>query len=117
MGALAQLREVGLVYPDDPQNPGAVDCHPLVREFFDARFRHRDPDAWRRAHLELFRFFQSLGVPDATRFQDLEPFFTAIVHGCKAGLMRDALHDLYRKVITRGDQFFATRMFGAFSQT
>lgn len=112
--AVSTLRELDLVYPALANEEGILDCHPLIREYFEKRFRESDIKAWKDAHAKLFEYYKSKGNEDAKTFEDIAPFFTAIVHGCKTGLYRKALN-VYREKITRGDEFFATRTFGTFN--
>jgi tetratricopeptide (TPR) repeat protein len=43
----------------------------------------------------------------------MEPLFLAVICGCHAGLLRDALHDVYIPRIQRGDGSFAANVLGA----
>ena len=43
----------------------------------------------------------------------MEPLFLAIMCGCKAGLFREALHEVYVPRIQRGDASFAANVLGA----
>src|SRR5262249_31265766 len=49
--ALGRLQEINLVAVSDE---GAVDCHPLLREYFATRLKVNDPEAFRAAHGRLF---------------------------------------------------------------
>jgi hypothetical protein len=42
----------------------------------------------------------------------MEPLFLAVICGCQAGLLRDALHDVYLPRIQRGDASFAAKVLG-----
>jgi tetratricopeptide (TPR) repeat protein len=110
--AISTLRELDLVYPANEDD--TLECHPLITEYFEERFRERDNNAWKDAHGKLFEHYKSKGNEEAKTFEDIAPFFTAIVHGCKAGLYSEALN-VYRNKITRKDEFFATRTFGVFN--
>ena len=43
----------------------------------------------------------------------MEPLFLAAIFGCNAGLLRDALHEVYIPRIQRGNQSFAANILGA----
>jgi hypothetical protein len=45
--AIARLREVRLLAPPDPAARGALDAHPLVREWFGERLRQANEAAWK----------------------------------------------------------------------
>ncbi len=49
---LAKLRRAHLV-ADASSEPGVIDAHPLVREYFGARLREEAPAAWRKGHRRL----------------------------------------------------------------
>ena len=44
--ALANLRDARLLAPADPDRPDTLDCHPLIREYFE-RLKAENPEAWR----------------------------------------------------------------------
>jgi tetratricopeptide (TPR) repeat protein len=50
-------------------------------------------------------------LPDS--FKEIEPLFIAVICGCKAGLFREALHEVYIPRIQRGNAHFAARVLGA----
>jgi serine/threonine protein kinase len=43
---LGRLRRARLLAGEDPQNPGHLDTHPLVREYFGEKLRSQQADAW-----------------------------------------------------------------------
>src|SRR5215471_7822994 len=44
---LAKLRRARLLAGEDPHNPGQLDTHPLVREFFGEQLQIQRMDAWK----------------------------------------------------------------------
>ena len=44
---LAKLRRARLLAREDPNNPGQLDTHPLVREYFGEQLRSQQTDAWK----------------------------------------------------------------------
>src|SRR6202035_4609380 len=50
---LARLRRARLLAGEDPQNPGHLDTHPLVREFFGEQLRSQRTEAWQECNKRL----------------------------------------------------------------
>jgi tetratricopeptide (TPR) repeat protein len=100
--AIFELREAGLLAPEDTKSPGALDAHPLVREWFGDKLRQDNEADWNAAHGRLYEHLR-----DTTREGDnpdliaLEPLFQAIPHGCKAGRHEETLQDIYMDRICR----------------
>ena len=44
---LARLRRARLLCGEDPHNPGYLDTHPLVREYFGEQLQSQQTDAWK----------------------------------------------------------------------
>src|SRR6516164_1787240 len=44
---LAKLRRAKLLAGEDPHNPGQLDTHPLVREYFGEQLRSQQTEAWK----------------------------------------------------------------------
>ncbi len=59
--ALERLRELGVLAGEDPERPGLLDVHPLVREHFSARLRATDEAAWREGHRRLLEHYRGGG--------------------------------------------------------
>jgi hypothetical protein len=51
--AVANLREYGLLLPADPDRPGALDVHPLVRAYFREYLKSEQPEGWQAGNLRL----------------------------------------------------------------
>jgi hypothetical protein len=47
---LSRLRRTRLLVGEDPHNPGHLDTHPLVREYFGEQLRDRQADAWKESN-------------------------------------------------------------------
>jgi serine/threonine protein kinase len=110
---LSRLRRARLLAGEDPHNPGYLDTHPLVREYFGEQFRSQQKDAWKECNRRLYHYYRTLApeLPDSVR--DMEPLFLAAIFGCNAGLFRDALHEVYVPRIQRGSASFATKVLRA----
>jgi len=94
-------------------NPGQLDTHPLVREYFGEQLRSQQTDAWKECNRRLFYYYRTLAPQLPDSFREMEPLFLAVICGCNAGLFREALHEVYIPRIQRGDAFFAAKVLGA----
>jgi predicted ATPase len=113
---LARLRRARLLAGEDPHNPGHLDTHPLVREYFGEQLRSQRTDAWKECNRRLFCYYQALAPQLPESFRDMEPLFLAVICGCNAGFYRDALHDVYIPRIQRGNESFSANVLGARGQ-
>jgi predicted ATPase len=110
---VARLRRAKLVAGEDPQNPGHLDTHPLVREYFGEQLRSQRTEAWKECNRRLFIYYRALAPQLPESFREMEPLFLAVICGCNAGLFREALHEVYLPRIQRGNAFFAAKVLGA----
>jgi tetratricopeptide (TPR) repeat protein len=110
---LARLRRARLLAGEDPHNPGSVDTHPLVREYYGEQLRGQRSDAWRECNKRLFYYYRTLAPQLPDNFAEMEPLFLAVICGCNAGLFREALHEVYIPRIQRGNAHFAANVLGA----
>jgi hypothetical protein len=110
---VARLRRARLLAEEDAHNRGSLDTHPLVREYFGDQLRSQQMDAWKECNRRLYNYYRALAprLPDSVR--EMEPLFLAVICGCNAGLLRDALHEVYIPRIQRGDAHFAANVLGA----
>jgi tetratricopeptide (TPR) repeat protein len=116
--AVARLRDVRLISPRDPAAPGALDAHPLLREWFGTRLKEGNEAAWKAAHGRLYEHLcDSTKEGDRPSLEDLAPLFQAIAHGCGAGQYRDALRTYAQRLCRLGDipsmHFYASKVLGA----
>ena len=110
---LAKLRRARLLVPEDPHNPGDLDTHPLVREYFGEQLRSQRTDAWKECNRRLYNHYRTLAPQLPNSFREMEPLFLAVICGCNAGLFREALREVYIPRIQRGDSSFAANVLGA----
>jgi hypothetical protein len=110
---LARLRRARLLTEEDPHNPGCLDTHPLVREYFGEQLRSQQTDAWKECNRRLFQYYRTLVPQLPNSFREMEPLFSAVICGCKAGLFRESLHEVYIPRIQRGNACFAAKVLGA----
>ena len=110
---LAKLRRARLISGEDLHNPGHLDTHPLVREYFGEQLRSVRSEAWKECNRRLFGHYRAIAphLPDS--FRDMEPLFRAVICGCNAGLFRAALHEVYIPRIQRGNASFAAKVLRA----
>jgi serine/threonine protein kinase len=109
---LARLRRARLLAPEDPQNPGHLDTHPLVREYFGEQLRHQATDAWKECNQRLYHYYRTFAPQLPDSFREMEPLFLAVICGCNAASYREALHEVYIPRIQRGDASFASNVLG-----
>ena len=110
---LARLRRARLLAGEDPHNPGHLDTHPLVREYFGERLRSEQADAWKECNRRLFHYYRTLAPQLPSSFMEMEPLFSAVICGCNAGLFREALQEVYIPRMQRGNTSFAANVLGA----
>ncbi|MBV8970519.1 MAG: NACHT domain-containing protein, partial [Verrucomicrobia bacterium] len=110
---LARLRRAKLLTGEDPHNPGHLDAHPLVREYFGEQLRSQLTEAWKECKCRLFNYYRTLAPQLPESFRDMEPLFLAVICGCNASLFREALHEVYLPRIQRGHASFAANVLGA----
>jgi tetratricopeptide (TPR) repeat protein len=110
---LARLRRARLLAREDPDNPGQLDTHPLVREYYGEQLRSQRSNAWKECNERLFNYYRALAPQLPDSFAEMEPLFLAVICGCNAGLFREALHEVYIPRIQRGDAHFAANVLGA----
>jgi tetratricopeptide (TPR) repeat protein len=110
---VAKLRRARLIAGEDPLDPGQVDTHPLVREYFGEQLRNQQTDAWKECNRRLYHYYRVLAPELPNSFREMEPLFPAVICGCNAGLFREALHEVYIPRIQRGNASFAAHVLGA----
>ena len=108
-----RLRRARLLAGEDPHNPGHLDTHPLVREYFGEQLRSQLTEAWTECNQRLFCYYRALAPQLPESLRDMEPLFLAVICGCNAGLYREALHEVYLPRIQRGNVSFAANVLGA----
>lgn len=114
--AMHELREHHHLLYDAEGPVDLFDCHPLIREYFGARLREEQPEAWRQAHERLYEYYKALPdkeLPDT--LEEMRPLFNAIAHGCAAELHQRAMDEIYWPRIRRKDDAYSIKQLGAFS--
>ena len=110
---LARLRRARLLAGEDPHNRGHLDTHPLVREYYGEQLRSQRTAVWKECNRRLYHYYQTLAPQLPDNLRDMEPLFLAVICGCNAGLLREALHEVYIPRIQRGNSYFAANVLGS----
>ena len=113
--ALANLRAAKLLGDSSTQDPGTIDCHPLVREHFAERLKTSSPDAWTEGHDRLYLYYRSSGKEFPDTIEEMAPLYAAVAHGCRAGRHQDVLEEVYWPRILGGREDFSLRYLGSAS--
>src|SRR5262249_47414373 len=72
---IARLRRARLLAGGDPHNPGQLDTHPLVREYFGEQLSIQRPEAWKESNRRLYKYYRTLAPQLPDTFRDMEPLF------------------------------------------
>jgi hypothetical protein len=118
--AIARLREVRLLDPEDPSAPDALDAHPVVRVWFGERLKQMNEAAWEAAHGRLYEHLRdTTHEGDEPTLEDISPLYQAVAHGCRARRHQEALDEIYCNRICRRRsdgqiEFYARAKLGAF---
>jgi hypothetical protein len=111
--ALGRLQEINLIAVSDDD---AVDCHPLLREYFATWLKATAPEAFRAAHGRVFDHLCASTPHRPDTLPGLQPLYQAVTHGCLAGREQEACDEVYFDRILRGtghDGFYSTKKLGA----
>ena len=111
--ALKRLHGLQLIAAESKAN---LDCHPLVREYFAEQLKAQNPESYKIAHTRLYEYYKALPekeLPDT--LEEMQPLFTAVAHGCLAGLHQQAMDEVYWPRVLREGQHYVNKKLGAFS--
>jgi tetratricopeptide (TPR) repeat protein len=111
---LSKLRRAQLLAARDDAQPDTLDAHPIVREHFELQLKRTNPDAWREGNSRLFDHLKNTTKEFPDTIEEMAPLYAAVAHGCAARRHQEALDDVYKRRIVRGNKFFNTRKLGAF---
>jgi tetratricopeptide (TPR) repeat protein len=113
--AISALRGLGLLAPTGKEEKEALDCHPLVREYFGRKLEQDNPGGFRAAHERLYDFYR--GLPEKKHpdtLEEMEPLFAAVAHGCRAGLHQRVEDEVYWARIRRYKEDYTFHKLGAY---
>jgi tetratricopeptide (TPR) repeat protein len=91
-----------------------LDAHPLVREYFGETLQRTNEAAWRDGHRRLFEYLCDAVPYWPDGVAGLQPLYQALVHGCRAGRMQEALAAVFHDRILRGARAYSIKQLGAF---
>ncbi|MFC1718952.1 TIR domain-containing protein [Candidatus Poribacteria bacterium] len=111
--AVTNLRYARLLLERDSRHPETLDAHPLIREHFGEKLRESNPAAWKKAHNRLYEYYKSQAEEYPSNIKEMAPLYAAVAHGCQADRHQEALDEVYKQRIQRGDEFFNARKLGA----
>ncbi|HZF12719.1 MAG TPA: hypothetical protein VFE33_28355 [Thermoanaerobaculia bacterium] len=109
--AVARLCQARLV--EEAGEPGYLDAHPLVRVYFQEELQRERPKAWQEGNLRLYEYLKKAAPEFPETLETMEPLYAAVVHGCRAGRQQDAMDEVYRRRIQRGNAFYSSGKLGA----
>jgi hypothetical protein len=89
---LARMRRARLLAAEDPHNPGHLDTHPLILEYFGEQLRSQRTEAWKECNRRLFHYYRTLTPELPNSFREMEPLFFSVKLGCNAGFYSEGLH-------------------------
>jgi len=114
--AIRDLKEKHRMLSAHEGQPEVLDCHPLIREYFGKQLQKHQPEAWQQAHEKLYHYYKALPekkLPDT--LEEMQPLFSAVTHGCKAGLHMQTLLEVLWPRIRRKKQAYVIKTLGAYS--
>ncbi|HEX5872382.1 MAG TPA: toll/interleukin-1 receptor domain-containing protein, partial [Longimicrobium sp.] len=111
---VSMLRRASLLARPNDEAPGELDTHPLVRAYYERQVSQQAPGAWREANGRLYEHYRDEARPLPATLDEMQPLLLALVHGCRAGRHRDALHEVFLPRIMRPGDAFILRELGAY---
>ncbi len=116
MNLLSELRERRVLGTAVEGRSGDVDAHPIVRQYFAEQIRTRWPKQWKEGHKRLYEHYRSKAKVDSepTTISALFPLCLCVMHGCQAGLYREAYEFYTTRVDSGKTNYVATSGLGAF---
>ncbi|HZF10577.1 MAG TPA: toll/interleukin-1 receptor domain-containing protein [Thermoanaerobaculia bacterium] len=112
--SVSSLQEHGFLLPADPRQPGSLDAHPLVRVYFQEELERKRPAAWREGNLRLYEHLKGATPELPETLEAMEPLYTSVLHGCRAGRQQEVMDEVYWRRILRGKEHFSWKKLGAF---
>jgi tetratricopeptide (TPR) repeat protein len=112
--AVSTLRDHSLLAADDPREPETLDAHPLVRACFAEDLESYHSDAWQEGNRRLYEHLGQAAQELPDTLETMQPLYSAVVHGCRAGRQQEALEDIYWRRILRREEYYSAMKLGAF---
>lgn len=111
--AVAKLRRIKLLGQASPGDPGTLDAHPLIREYFKQQLKRGHPETWREANNRLYEHLKNTTTEFPETVEQMAPLYAAVSHGCAAAKYKEVFMDIYWRRIQRGAVGFSTKKLGA----
>lgn len=111
--AIAALGDCGLVSAPEAAESGALDAHPLIREYFAKQLHDHAPEAWREAHSRLYEHLRDSVEHQPDTLDGLQPLYQAVAHGCRAGRHQEVWDKVYSERIQR-NLAYSIKQLGAY---
>ncbi len=112
--AKARLRKLKLLSAANPADPQELDAHPIVRAFFSGRLAETAPEAATSAHDILYHHYSARAPELPDTLDEMQPLFSAVQHGVKAGRAQEVYRDVFQPRLRRGNGNYSLRVLGAF---
>src|SRR5207248_3228123 len=110
---VAALREMGLLNKENPEWPGTLDAHPLVREHFRDELQRGDGQRWVGGNRILYAYYRDTASPQPADSKGMNILYAAVTHGCAAGLHQQVFDDVLLKRVWRDRRTnYSTRRLG-----
>jgi tetratricopeptide (TPR) repeat protein len=112
-----ELRDKHHLLSTHVDNPNLLDCHPLIRAFFAKKLQQSQPQIWQYANEVLYKYYAELPRKrlhrDPENLLEMQPLFSAIEHGCNAGLHVEVFQNLYWPRVRKGTDNYLCKVLGA----
>ncbi len=112
--AKERLRKLKLLSGANPTDPLELDAHPIVRAFFSGRLDETAPEAAKAAHEILYRHYAAAAPDLPDTLEEMQPLFSAVQHGVKAGQAQEAYDEVFQRRILQGNNQYMLRVLGAY---
>ena len=110
---VGKLRRIKLLAAASPDEPGTLDAHPLIREYFKQQLKSERPEAWREGNNRLYEHLKRTAKAQPETMAEMSVLYAAMTHGCAAGKYKQVLNEVYRPRIHRNREFFSIKKLGA----
>ena len=105
LDAIDAIRNEWYLLTENVNTPNQLDCHPLIREYFGKQLKDNQPEMWRQAHGRLYEYYKALPEKEFPEtLEEMQPLFSAVAHGCAAGLHQEVWSNLYWKRIEHNEK-------------
>ncbi|HWL53379.1 MAG TPA: ATP-binding protein [Chthoniobacteraceae bacterium] len=95
-----------------------IALHPIAHGFFASYLKVNDPEVWKNGHEVLYEYYRALPekeYPDT--IDEFTPLFSAVHHGCNAGLAERAFREVALSRISRGFHAYLLSELGGVQET